>query len=113
LAESHLDEKTATETAATTARKTVTGNRECVLSMWYLFFKVAFVLFVWMMWYLLFGLECYMNGLLTRHSWALPFVGLRQDIDWILHPSHRPEGYPVLNYLHVLLLSPVVLACIY
>ncbi len=81
--------------------------------MWYILFKVAAVLAAWCMWWLVFGLECYINGLNCAPSWALPFKGLAQDIEWLLHPSRRPEGCPVLNILHSLLIVPPVLAFVF
>lgn len=79
----------------------------------WLIFKIVCVLFAWGMWWVLFGLECYMNGLSTHRSWDLPFYGLYQDVCWTVRPSRRPEGYPIVNVLHSLLLAPVILACIY
>lgn len=81
--------------------------------MTWILLKVFGVLACWWIWYMLFGIDCYLNGLITRRSWDLPFYGLYQDITWLLHPSRRPESYPVLNWMHGLLVLPVVLACIY
>lgn len=74
-------------------------------------FKIMCVLIAWGCWYILFGIDCYVNGLMTRRSWDLPFYGLYQDCEWFAHPSRRPDSYPVLNILHLLLILPVIAAC--
>lgn len=78
--------------------------------------KIAGILLIWMFWYFYYGIECYINGLVSPNSVTLPFAGLAQDIDWIfLNPSRRPEGIPVLYllFVHSWLITPVILAVIY
>lgn len=50
-----------------------------------------------MLWFFLFGLECYLNGLMCRKWWHVPFVGLWQDTCWLFCPQEGSPG--IIHYM--------------
>lgn len=72
------------------------------------------VLFCWFAWYILYGIECYMNGIglnpECRNQFLFPFYGLKQDIVWLFYPIEDGPGIIHFLIMHVgFILCPLLL----
>ena len=60
--------------------------------------QLILALFILICWFFLFGLECSINGLICDKWWKVPFVGLKQDLDWMLFNTIE-DGPGVVHYI--------------
>ncbi len=62
--------------------------------------QLFFAALILVMWFFLYGLECYLNGLMCRRWWSVPFVGFAQDIKWLIQPVEGAPGILHFAWMH-------------